>query len=168
MSKINVTCRSCHRQYKVEIEDGLNYEAMDCPDCGASIPIPPAPPGDAAPEEEVVLLQCPMCKHIFEPPFDPKTHIGGMNCPNCGSGLPLPLEKNLLNPIQKEEVPDTAPATKPAGPPPAATFFFACSVLDFVIADIAAICEAPVLANSLYWSGVAFVLMAIYLKIQWK
>lgn len=171
MNSVKLTCPQCGQHYSVELDPSMAYDDMDCPQCGGKIPVSAVPPAaPPPPEADPNSLLCPICKHVFVPPFDVETHVGGCECPKCGSGLPLPLEKNLVNRMPKPPAAERKhPATKPvSSPPPAAPFFFCCSMGSFIAADIAAICESPVLANSLYWSGVAFVLLAIYLKIQWK
>lgn len=171
MNTVKLTCPQCGQHYSVELDPSMAYDDMDCPQCGGKIPVSAVPPAaPPPPEADPNSLLCPICKHVFVPPFDVETHVGGCECPKCGSGLPLPLEKNLVNRMPKPPAAEKKhPATKPvSSPPPAAPFFFCCSMGSFIAADIAAISESPVLANSLYWSGVAFVLLAIYLKIQWK
>lgn len=172
MPTITVTCPSCRRQYKVEIEEGLTYEDMPCPDCGTAIPVAPAAAVEEepapAPETSPDSLRCPSCEHVFTPLFDLESHVGGMDCPNCGSGMPAPLEQYLVNPKPATASEKPAAPSNANTPPPAATFFFICSVASFIAGDIAAIADSLVLSSSFYWSGVSLILMAIYLKIQWK
>ena len=132
-----------------------------------------------------VKLTCPQCGQHNSVEIDPSLIYDDMDCPKCGGKIPVsaaPPAPDVL--FKPGDQPDDKPrlkcpscgsvfapptATKPvSAPPPAAPFFFCCSMGSFIAADVAAICESPVLANSLYWSGVAFVLLAIYLKIQWK
>ena len=184
MATVKLTCPKCGQHYSVEIDPSLPYEDMTCQQCGGKIPISAAPPApQTKPGEKPVHLQCPICKTIFAPPFDLETHIGGTNCPKCGSDLPLPLKKNIVDPDNPPPPPLSASEKRSSsgppppnasekkicsGPPPAATFFFVCSVVSFIAGDIAVIFSNAALSSSLYWSGVSFILMAIYLKIQWK
>lgn len=182
MTSVKLTCPQCGQHYSVEIDPSLIYDDMDCPKCGGRIPVSAEPPPVAAPPaapdvpfkpgdqpDDKPRLKCPSCGSVFAPTFDLKDHVGGMDCPNCGSGMRAPLEQYLVNRKPEPAAAKTATAKKPvSAPPPAAPFFFCCSMGSFIAADVAAISESPVLANSLYWSGVAFVLLAIYLKIQWK
>lgn len=173
MATVKLTCPQCGQHYSVEIDPALRYEDMTCQTCGGKIPVsaaPPAPdvlfkPGDQP--DESPRLKCPSCGFVFAPPFDLKDHVGGMDCPNCGSGLRAPLEQHLANRKPEQPASNPAPENKPS-PPPAAAFFFVCSVVSFIAGDIAAIADSVSLSSSLYWSGVSFILMAIYLKIQWK
>ena len=183
MSKIHVTCPSCNRQYKVEIEDGLNYESMECPDCGASIPIHPHNDAPAVPQagqdhsfrsadrpgesrDEAVRLKCPSCDFIFIPPFDLKTHIGGTDCPKCGSGLPLPLKKNIVNPKTDPPATDTASGENNDGVD-ACSFFYACSVILFIFGQASAFIFdfSPVFTIDCGVSAIIFLLTAIYFKL---
>lgn len=170
MAAVKLTCPQCGQHYSVEIDPALIYDDMTCQQCGGKIPVsanPQAPQTEQ--NEKPVYLQCPICKTIFAPSFDLKTHIGGTNCPKCGSGLPLPLEKNIVDPSNPPPPPPrTSAKCRTSGPPPAAPFFFVCSFLCFLVGDIAAIADNIPLSNTLYWSGVSFILMAIYLKIPWK
>ena len=175
MASVKLTCPQCGQHYSVEIDPSLIYEDMTCQTCGGKIPVsaaPPAPdvlfkPGDQP--DDKPRLKCPSCGSVFAPPFDLKDHVGGMDCPNCGSGMRAPLEQYDVNRKPQPPAAEKKPtAQKRSSPPPAATFFCFCSILCFIIGDIAAIQDSPPLANSLYWSGVSFILIAIYNKIQWK
>lgn len=158
---VKLSCPSCGQHYDVDLEPGVKYQDMDCRNCGGRIPVsfPVAP--------DAVRLQCPICKHVFVPPFDLKTHIGGTNCPECGSGLPLPLEKNIVGQAIDDET-----ASEPTGSRfkahPAAYVFFALSLIWFTVGEIAAIWDNPALSNALYWAGVSFILTAIFIKIPAK
>ena len=104
-----------------------------------------------------VNLKCPKCGQHYNVELEPGEDYDEITCEKCGSKIPY-----------SAQVPSAPSTRRSSGPPPAAPFFFCCSMGSFIAADVAAISESPVLANSLYWSGVAFVLLAIYLKIQWK
>lgn len=173
MATVKLSCPKCGQHYSVEIDPSLIYDDMDCPKCGGKIPVsanPPAAPdvlfkpGDKPDDQR---LKCPKCAFVFSPLFDLESHVGGCDCPNCGSGMPAPLEQYLVN-RKPQQPPRTAEKKTYSGPPPAAPFFCFCSVLCFIVADITSINDMVGLSNSLYWSGVSFILLAIYLKIPWK
>lgn len=161
MSSVKLTCPQCGQHYSVEIDPSLTYEDMTCQQCGGKIPVSAAPGNSPQ-------LKCPWCQNVFTPLFDLKEHVGGMDCPACGKGMYWPLDQYLVNRKTEPASEKKPQAGSKSSPPPAAAFFFVCSLVSFIAGDIASIFDNVALSSSLYWTGVSFILMAIYLKIQWK